>query len=626
MSVSLFRSIQRFADLQPADCAALRKILPLIQPRFHGIVEDFYEEIQRHEVTRQILGDSRQVQRLKASLSTWLKEVFEGPHDTAYYEKRNRIGLQHVRVGLPQAFVFAAMSRVRRHLQSAVMELPESEADLRRTAFMAISKALDVDLAIIAGSYHEAEKYRDLIELAPEMIHQLDPQGRFLTVNQTELRRLGYSHEELLGTKLEDLVPREDLEAVRKHLNTVLALGESRCEVRLRSSRGELIDVEILATGVRDALTGRVDRIRSYVRDVIERKRAEEALRQERDTAQRYLDIAGAMICVTGIDGKLLLMNRKGCQVLGYQEEEVVGRHYTHFLPERIHEGAAARLAELRAGAAEAEKADELPLLTRAGEERILELHNTVLRDAEGNVTGILSSGVDVTDRRRMEKTLIEQASLARLGEMATIVAHEVKNPLAGIGGALQVIARTLPKDTESLPVIHEILARLAALNETVDDLLLYSRPRLPQRIVLPIVCLVQDVVSLVQRDPELRGVKVEIEGAETSVLGDPELLKPAFLNVILNAAQAMGGTGSIRILVEHQRTRCWVAIRDSGPGIPLELREKVFEPFFSTKHRGTGLGLAITRRIVEAHQGTIRFECPAEGGTVVTVELPLAR
>jgi PAS domain S-box-containing protein len=416
------------------------------------------------------------------------------------------------------------------------------------------------------------------------------------------------------------------LEAVRKHLNTVLALGESRCEVRLRSSRGELIDVEILATGVRDALTGRVDRIRSYVRDVIERKRAEEALRQERDTAQRYLDIAGAMICVTGIDGKLLLMNRKGCQVLGYQEEEVVGRHYTHFLPERIHEGAAARLAELRAGAAEAEKADELPLLTRAGEERILELHNTVLRDAEGNVTGILSSGVDVTDRRRMEKTLIEQASLARLGEMATIVAHEVKNPLAGIGGALQVIARTLPKDTESLPVIHEILARLAALNETVDDLLLYSRPRLPQRIVLPIVCLVQDVVSLVQRDPELRGVKVEIEGAETSVLGDPELLKPAFLNVILNAAQAMGGTGSIRILVKHQRTRCWVAIRDSGPGIPLELREKVFEPFFTTKHRGTGLGLAITRRIVEAHQGTIRFECPAEGGTVVTVELPAAR
>jgi len=377
---------------------------------------------------------------------------------------------------------------------------------------------------------------------------------------------------------------------------------------------------------VRDALTGRVDRIRSYVRDVIERKRAEEALRQERDTAQRYLDIAGAMICVTGIDGKLLLMNRKGCQVLGYQEEEVVGRHYTHFLPERIHEGAAARLAELRAGAAEAEKADELPLLTRAGEERILELHNTVLRDAEGNVTGILSSGVDVTDRRRMEKTLIEQASLARLGEMPTIVAHEVKNPLAGIGGALQVIARTLPKDTESLPVIHEILARLAALNETVDDLLLYSRPRLPQRIVLPIVCLVQDVVSLVQRDPELRGVKVEIEGAETSVLGDPELLKPAFLNVILNAAQAMGGTGKIRIFVEQQRTRCWVAIRDSGPGIPLELREKVFEPFFTTKHRGTGLGLAITRRIVEAHQGTIRFECPAEGGTVVTVELPLAR
>jgi signal transduction histidine kinase len=118
--------------------------------------------------------------------------------------------------------------------------------------------------------------------------------------------------------------------------------------------------------------------------------------------------------------------------------------------------------------------------------------------------------------------------------------------------------------------------------------------------------------------------VKVDIEGEDLIVAGDAELLKPVFLNLLVNAGQAAGSAGKISISVGNTGGLCRVAVQDNGPGIPVEIREKIFEPFFSTKHRGTGLGLPIARRIVEAHGGTITLACPREGGTTVAVELPL--
>jgi signal transduction histidine kinase len=237
----------------------------------------------------------------------------------------------------------------------------------------------------------------------------------------------------------------------------------------------------------------------------------------------------------------------------------------------------------------------------------------------------MLSSGVDVTERRRMEKLLIEQASLARLGEMAAVVAHEVKNPLAGISGALQLIVNQLPREGSGRTMVHEILERLNALNNSVDDLLLFARPRLPRLAPVPLLSLVHDTVALLKQDPRLGDIAVETFGEDLIVTGDAELLKPVFLNLFINAAQAMNGKGTITVAVEAIDGRCRVSLKDTGPGIPAQVLERVFEPFFSTKHRGTGLGLPISKRIVEAHGGRISLVSPAGGGTTVSLELPVA-
>jgi len=223
-----------------------------------------------------------------------------------------------------------------------------------------------------------------------------------------------------------------------------------------------------------------------------------------------------------------------------------------------------------------------------------------------------------------MERTLIEQASLARLGEMTAVVAHEVKNPLAGIGGALQLIARRFPAGSDDHAVIQEILSRLQALDDTVNDMLLFARPRTPRRDPVPLLALFQDTLAILLQDRKLEGIVIETQGTEIILPSDSELLKPTFLNILLNAVQAIGGKGKISIDVSTENGAGKVAISDDGPGIPPAVREKIFEPFFSTKHRGTGLGLPITKSILAAHGGSIAIECPSSGGTTVIVRLPL--
>jgi signal transduction histidine kinase len=128
----------------------------------------------------------------------------------------------------------------------------------------------------------------------------------------------------------------------------------------------------------------------------------------------------------------------------------------------------------------------------------------------------------------------------------------------------------------------------------------------------------------LMQRDPSAQGTTIAVEGEEVSISADGELVRAMVLNLLINAAHALAGKGRIDIRLERRGDQAVLEIRDSGPGIPPEIRGQVFEPFFTTKARGGGLGLPIARRTAELHGGSLALECPDEGGTVVTVTLPL--
>jgi signal transduction histidine kinase len=226
-------------------------------------------------------------------------------------------------------------------------------------------------------------------------------------------------------------------------------------------------------------------------------------------------------------------------------------------------------------------------------------------------------------ERRRAEAALRKQQALAQLGEMAAVVAHEVRNPLAGIRATLQVLSTRLPAKDQ--PTVSSLYARIDALNEMTESLLLFSRPRAPRLEPLALTPLLREAAGLLRGDGRWARVQVELSGEDACVHADPLLLRGVFLNVLLNAAQAMGGSGTVRVRIASADGWCRVSITDAGPGIPAKVLERVFEPFFTTKHRGTGLGLAVVRRQVEAHGGEVTIACPPDGGTVVTVTLPLS-
>ncbi len=336
-----------------------------------------------------------------------------------------------------------------------------------------------------------------------------------------------------------------------------------------------------------------------------------------------------AIVARTDQHGIINYVNDKFCEISKYSREELLGQdhriinsgyHPKEFIRELWRTIAMGRIwrGELR---------------NRAKDGTIYWVDTTIVPflGDDGKPFQYLAIRADITDRKRAEEelrlaheALKEQATLASLGEMAAIVAHEVKNPLAGIGGALQVIRDRLPPDHPDRQIFGEILARLGGLNALVRDLLVFARPRAPHLEPIQIAPLLAEIVAELRRDPAFRDLKIEIEGDNPWIRGDTELLRSVFFNLALNGAQAAGRTGTLRVVTAAQNVHCDVSLTDSGPGISEEIRAKVFDPFFTTKHRGSGLGLPVAKRVAEAHGGRILLTSPPEGGTVAIVRLPL--
>jgi K+-sensing histidine kinase KdpD len=154
--------------------------------------------------------------------------------------------------------------------------------------------------------------------------------------------------------------------------------------------------------------------------------------------------------------------------------------------------------------------------------------------------------------------------------------------------------------------------------------MLLFARPPKPNRMPIDLVPLVRTTASLLGEDPALRGVDVEVAGTAPPVSADADMLRVVFQNLFINSAHAMQGKGRIRVAVEPVDMICQIAFIDGGPGIPPDIRDKIFTPFFATKTRGSGLGLPTVKRLIEAHNGQVAIDCPPAGGTAVIIRLPM--
>jgi hypothetical protein len=238
-------------------------------------------------------------------------------------------------------------------------------------------------------------------------------------------------------------------------------------------------------------------------------------------------------------------------------------------------------------------------------------------------VEQLRSNGEEI---ERLHRTQMSRAEhFSTLGELATGLAHEIRNPLAGIAGVVEIIARDLPSTSPACAVVKDVRHEISQINRIITDLLDTARPRSPQVRPADLNTTVEHSVMLARQQALSKPITIDFHknGSLPDIPHDGDQIHQVLLNLLLNAIQAIEGPGMIKVELDEVGPRVAVRVTDSGRGIAAENLPDIFKPFFTTKGNGTGLGLSLARRIVEEHHGTIEVASTVGKGTRMSVYLP---
>lgn len=370
------------------------------------------------------------------------------------------------------------------------------------------------------------------------------------------------------------------------------------------------------------------DYVNVYGRDITEHKRADDALRQERDFAESLVETAQAIVLVLDTKGRIVRYNRYLEGLSGYRLEEVKGQDwFLTFLPGSTD----ARRRELFLGVpVNPEVGDTcVPIRTRTGCERTIQWSNKTLTDACGRAIGILAIGHDITALKEAQQRSLRAERLAAIGQMMAVLSHESGNALARSQSCLEMLSWEVEDRPEALELIGRIRQAQDQLQQLYSQVRDFAAPLKLEREVWNLAGIWRQAwtnLSLLRQGRETVLCE-DIAGVDLDCLADNFRLEQVFRNLLENSLAAC--KGPVRIEIQCAETEVGghpgvrVSVRDNGPGLTLEQRQRIFEPFFTTKAKGTGLGMAIAKHIVEAHGGQIAVGANANSGAEILITLP---
>ena len=339
----------------------------------------------------------------------------------------------------------------------------------------------------------------------------------------------------------------------------------------------------------------------------------------------KILENMSSGVIVIDNNEKITLFNKMAGEITGFKPESVQGKHYLEVMG-KPQNPELSLLHTLKS-----EKSifkQEKSILSSRGEEKPVIFSTAVILDENEELLGAVEIFEDLTEIRELQEEVGRHQTLVELGEMAANIAHEIRNPLGGIGGFATLLERDLADDPQKQKLVRRIIEGINGLNKITSDVLLYTRKMEPDRKPVNVKNILSEAISLVSLEAEKTGVKIEYrypkENIEASL--DPDLLKRMTLNLLKNSLRAMPGGGLLAIDLSWKllHNLLTIKIADSGVGIPPDDLNKIFNPFYTTDSKGTGLGLAIVRRIVEVHHGNIKVDSQPQKGSEFIVNLPI--
>jgi PAS domain S-box-containing protein len=468
----------------------------------------------------------------------------------------------------------------------------------------------------------------------------VDRNMRIIAFNRAAEEITGLKREEVLNKEC-DKVLAGDLCQDECPVKKVMETGEPvYCyEILIKSRAGVKIPVNISTSALRSSRNEIIGAVENF-RDLTKHKGLWAKLREERNRAQQYLNIAGVIIIAIDEKGLITLINRKGCEVLGYKEEEIIGRNWFDLcVPEIVREKRRNAFRKVMAGEEKEVEDYENIIITKSGEERIIAWHNTTLVDEKGLIIGTLSSGEDITKRKETEIELIRAEKLTSLGQLAASVAHEVNNPLAGILVYTTLLLKKYQeKKLQTGETENQLLKMKKELERTsriIRNLLDFSRQSDADMRPVEVNRVVEAALLLVKHQISLEHIKLELKLGQDLplVFAGFDQIQQVLINLLLNAIQAMPEGGQLSVITslaknirigEALKNTVRIDVTDTGIGIPKENLGKLFTPFFTTKEKGkgVGLGLPVVHGIIERHKGKIEVVSEVNRGTTFTIYL----
>ena len=488
------------------------------------------------------------------------------------------------------------------------------------------------------------QKFERLFSGSPEAAVFVDARDHVQDINSRFSELFGYSSEEALGKALDDLIVPTDRREEAEILTQKSAVGYVDHETVRKRKDG--LPIPVLMSAAPVTLEGQNTGCVVLYRDIAERKKIEEQLRESEERLKGITERSFDAILAMDLEGRITFVSFVAERILGYKPEEIKGKSLHTFFAEREIPKAAQAFAEVASG--KSMRGLELELLRKDGSSVTVEVNGApIIKD--GKVVGVQATARDISERKQMQQKLqeyseelealvekrtrqLEEAQdqlvkserLAAIGQVAAMVGHDLRNPLAGIKGAAYYLKTkpALRKDRKTMEMLELIEKDIEYSNKIITDLLEYSgdvhlelTETTPKLIIGETLSLLEvpnniQVINLTESDPRIKA--------------DIEKLNRAFVNLIKNAIDAMPYGGKLAIKSTGTNDNVEFTFADTGMGMTKEQMGKIWAPFFTTKAKGMGLGLPICKGIIEAHKGYITVESMPGIGTTFTVTIPI--
>jgi two-component system NtrC family sensor kinase len=482
------------------------------------------------------------------------------------------------------------------------------------------------------------EKLRNLFERVRHGLFISSREGKFLDCNQALLDMLGYpSKEEFLKIDIaKDLyVNPEDRRLFQEGIGRHGIVKDM--EVEFKKKNGEKITVLLTGHPINNQ-KGEIVGYQGINLDISERKRIENELREANQFFMNLIESSVDGIIAADMKGNIFIFNKGAESLTGHTPEEVIGKlHITKIYPEGVAKEIMKKLRSPEYGGVGKFIPTQLNVLNKFGEEIHVQLSAALIYDGKGAEIASVGIFTDLRSRLMMEKKLqethlqlVSSEKMASLGKLAAGIAHEINNPLGGILIYSSLMMEDLPEEDPRRGDLSRIVQEAGRCKEIVKSLLEFARQTEPKMEPTDINRAINDGLFFLVNQALFHNIQIvkNFDSFLPFVSGNASQLKQVFMNIIVNAAEAMHGSGTLTIttLPAPDQKTVFVEFTDTGEGIPEENLTRIFDPFFTTKEvgKGTGLGLATSYGIVEDHGGKIHVKSRVGVGTTFTIELPI--